>query len=140
LKEESFMKPLEFEKVSVEEARWTLEGKPVKPDADKSSDRRTRTPEEPLLDVTQTWLASLPQDVRPLELPRQFPRIANRLGRLWKQVARCEEHLDDLLVNRRGTRKGFPPIITQELEALREYYALLHPDGRSAWGHVEEGR
>jgi hypothetical protein len=134
------MKPLEFEKVSVEEARRSLDGKPEKPGADQSTDKRTRIPEEPLLDVTETWLASLPQDVRPMELARQFPRIANRLCQLWKQVARCEEYLDALLVDRRGTRKGFPPEITQELEVLRECYALLHPDSRSAWGHVEERR
>jgi len=135
---DSSMKPLEFEKVSIEEAKWALDGKPEKPGAHEFTDKRTRISDEPLLDVTETWLASLPQDVRPMELALQFPRIANRLCRLWKQVARCEEYLDDLVVDRRGTRKGFPPKITQELEVLRECYALLHPDSHSAWGHVEE--
>jgi hypothetical protein len=73
-----------------------------------------------------------------MELARQFPRIANRLRHLWKQVASCEVYLDALLVDRRGSRKGFPPKIAQELEALREYYVLLHPSGRSPWDHVEE--
>ena len=132
------MKPLEFKTVSVDEARRALEGEPAKPRASTLTDKRTRTPEEPLLDVTRMWLASLPQDVRPMELGRQFPRIANRLRHLWKQVARCEGFLDALLVDGRGTRKGFPPKIAQELEALREYYALLYPSGRSAWDHVEE--
>ena len=132
------MKPLEFEKVSVEEAKWALNGEPAKPGVSKSTDKRPGTPEEPLLDVTRTWLASLPEDICPMELARQFPRIANRLRHLWKQVVRCEEYLDDLLVDRRGTRKGFPPKIAQELEALREYYALLHPNNRSPWDHVEE--
>ena len=132
------VKPLEFKTVSVEEARRTLEGEPTKPRASKLTDKRSRTPKEPLLDVTRTWLASLPQDVRPMELPRQFPRIANRLRQLWKRVARCEAYLDALLVDRRGTRKGFPPKIAQELEALREYYAFLHPNNRSPWDHVEE--
>jgi hypothetical protein len=134
------MKPLEFKTVSVEEARRALEGEPAKPGASKLTHKRTRTPKEPLLDVTRTWLASLPQDVRPMELPRQFPRIANRLRQLWKQVARCEEYLDALLVDRRSTRKGFPPKIVQELEALREYHVLLYPSGRSPWDHVEEGK
>ena len=131
------MNPLEFQRVSVAEARLALEGEPAEPDASQSY-KRTRTPEEPLLGVTRAWLAALPQDVRPMELARQFPRIANRLRHLWKQVARCEAYLDDLLVSRRGTRKGFPPEITQELEALREYYARLYPGGRSTWSHVEE--
>ncbi len=99
----------------------------------KSTDKRKRTVEEPLLNTTRTWLASLPQDVRAVELARQFPRIANRLRHLWKQVARCEEYLDDLLVDRRGTRKGFPSKIGEELEALREYHALLYPRGRTTW-------
>ena len=134
------VKPLEFTTVSVEEARRALEGEPTKPRASKLTDKRSRTPKEPLLDVTRTWLASLPQDVRPMELPRQFPRIANRLRQLWKQVARCEEYLDSLLVDRRGTRKGFLSKISEELEALREYHALLYPSGRTVWGHVEDGR
>ena len=132
------VKPLEFKTVSVEEARRALEGEPTKPRASKLTDKRSRTPKEPLLDVTRTWLASLPEEICPMELARQFPRIANRLRQLWKQVARCEEYLDDLLVDRRGTRKGFPPKIAQELQALREYHALLHPSGRSPWDHVEE--
>ena len=134
------VKPLEFTTVSVEEARRALEGEPTKPGASQLTLKRTQTPKEPLLDVTRTWLASLPQDVRPMELPRQYPRIANRLRQLWKQVARCEEYLDDLLVDRRGTRKGFPPKIVQEVEALREYHALLYPSGRSPWDHVEEAK
>ena len=131
------MKPLEFEKVSMEEAKWALNGEPAKPGISKSTDKRARTPEEPLLNITRTWLASLPEDVRPVELARQFPRIANRLRHLWKQVARCEVYLDALLVDRRGTRKGFSEKISHELEALREYYALLYPNGRTTWDLVE---
>src|SRR5258707_13614672 len=131
------MKPLEFEKVSAEEARWAFDGKPATSVGSKSCDKRTQTPEEPLLNVTRTWLASLPPDVRPMELVRQFPRIANRLRHVWKQVARCEEYLDALLVDRRGTRKGFPSKISEELEALREYHALLYPRGRTTWDQVE---
>jgi hypothetical protein len=131
------MKSLEFKKVSVAEARLALEGGPTKPDASESY-KRTRTLEEPLLGITRAWLAALPQDVRPIRLAHQFPRIANRLRHLWKHIATCEAYLDDLLVSRRGSRKGFPPEITQELEALREYYARLYPSGRSTWGHVEE--
>ena len=134
------VKPLEFKTVSVEEARRALEGEPTKPGASQLTVKRTQTSKEPLLDVTRTWLASLPEDIRPMELARQFPRIANRLRHLWKQVARCEEYLDALLVDRRGTRKGFPPKIAQELGALREYYLLLHPSGRSPWDHVEEAK
>lgn len=132
------MKPLEFETVSVEEAHRSLEGDRAKAGASDGTDKRTPTLKEALLEVTQVWLASLPQEVRPLELARQFPRISNRLRFLWRNAARCEQYLDDLLVDRRGTRKGFPEEITRELEALREYYALLHPGIHSKWDLVEE--
>jgi hypothetical protein len=134
------MKPLEFEKISVAEAKRAVDGEPAKQDANKCTHKRTQPPQEPLLDVTRTWLASLPQEVRPMELARQFPRIANRLRHLWKQVARCEEYLDALLVDRRGNRKGFPQKITLELEALREYHEVLYPRRRSMWDDVEERR
>jgi hypothetical protein len=134
------MKPLEFKKVSVEEARQAVDGEPAKPSASRPNYKRTGIPGEPLLNVTRTWLASLPQDVRPVELPRQFPRIANRLRHIWTQVAACEGYLDGLLVDRRCNRKGFPLKITQELESLREYYALLHPTRRSIWDYVDERR
>ena len=51
------MKPFEFEKVSAEAARWARDGEPANPDAANWTDKRTRAPEEPLLNVTQTWLA-----------------------------------------------------------------------------------
>ena len=134
------MKPLEFKKVSVAEAKRAVDGEPAKPSASKPSYKRTRIPEEPLLNVTRTWLASLPQDVHPVELVRQFPRIANRLRHLWTQVATCEKYMDGLLVDSRGNRKGFPLKITQELQALREHYALLYPNRRSIWDDVDERR
>ena len=134
------MKPLEFERVTVDEAKRSLDGPPLTPAEPKVTVMRAARPDEPLLHVTRVWLASLPPHVCPIELAREFPRIANRLRYLWKQVARCEEYLDSLLVDRRGTRKGFPEKITQELEALRQYHTSLYPSNRSVWGHVENGQ
>ena len=135
------MKPLEFEYVPVADAKQALDEKATKsPSTGRPLDERKRISEEPLLDVTRAWLASLPADVRPNKLSKQFPRVANRLRHLWKQVARCEQYLDDLLVDRRGTRKGFSLDVTHELAALREYYAVLHPTKLSNWDNVEERR
>jgi len=136
---EGSMKPIEFELVSLEEAKRVIEGDlPKRADPTQSTDRRAQISQEPLLGVTRAWLASLPPDVRPTALAEQFPRIANRLRHLWKQAARCEEYLDDLIVDRRCSRKGFPPQISQELTVLREYYALLHPNKALPWEHVEQ--
>jgi hypothetical protein len=135
---DSSMKPLEFEIVSVAEAKRALEGEQAKqPDASQCVEKRVRISQERLLHITRVWLASLPQEVRPINLVENFPRIANRLRYLWKNVARCEAYLDDLLVDRRGDRKGFPLEVSQELTALRDYYSLLHPDTNSVWSHVE---
>jgi hypothetical protein len=133
------LKSIEFEKVSVEEARLVLHGVPAKPGAIKGVDKRTRIREEPLLNVTRAWLGTLPREARPTELARQSPRIANRLRHFWNQVAKCEEYLNALLFDSRGTRQGFPQNIVKELETLRQHHALLHPHRRSNWDAVSQG-
>jgi hypothetical protein len=89
--------------------------------------QRTQQNNDVLLNTTITWLAGLPKDVRPMVLGRRFPRIANTIAELWRRVARCEEYLNALAVDRRGNRKGFPPEVAQELTNLRGFYAALHP-------------
>jgi hypothetical protein len=88
---------------------------------------------ETLEPATIDWLEALPADVCPAVLAERYPRIANKLCVLWRRVARCEEFLDDLLVDRRGGRTGFPLEIVQELTALRDYYARLHPRPGTTW-------
>ena len=60
-------------------------------------------------------------NVRPLELCNVYPRIANRIARSWDDPASAETVLDDLIVDHRGGRKGFPSQIATELVRL---YAL----------------
>ena len=127
------MKSLDFEKVSVEDARKALEGPSKEGDPPKTQVRRTSDTNPILLDATAAWMAELPYAVRPNELASRFPRIANSIAELWRRVARCEEYLDSLVVDQRGDRKGFPPAVAQELAALRSYYAELHPSNTSIW-------
>ena len=93
-----------------------------------------------LQDATVAWIAELPIEVRPLELARRFPRIANSICDMWRRVARCEEYLDSLVVDRRGDRGGFPVDVAQELTVLRNHYAELYPSNRSSWDLVERGK
>jgi len=86
-----------------------------------------------LLNTTLTWMARLPKDMRPMVLARCYPRIANNIADTWRRVARCEEYLDTLVVDRRGNRTGFPPDVALELNNLRGFYAELHPNNRSGW-------
>jgi hypothetical protein len=136
------MKSLEFEKVSVADARKALEGPPKTEDKDNAAPavRRPGDVNPVLLDATIEWMAGLPYAVRPTELARRFPRIANSIAELWRRVSRCEEYLDSMVVDQRGDRKGFPPAVAMEITALRAYYAELHPRAKSTTWDPEHSR
>ena len=136
------MKSLEFERVSVADARKALDGATKRENKDKAALGGRRGPEvnPVLLDATVAWIAELPYTARPTELARHFPRIANSIAELWRRVSRCEEYLDSMLVDQRGDRKGFPPAVALEITALRAYYAELHPRRRFTSDVVERGR
>jgi hypothetical protein len=68
------------------------------------------------------WIARLPGEVRPLNLLREYPRIANNLALSWPDRRAFRQCLYDLLVDKRGGRKGFPQPVLQELLALREFF------------------
>jgi len=71
---------------------------------------------------TFKWLTTLPSDVRPMTTARQYPRIVNRIDDLWAQCEYTRLHFQSLLIDRRKGRKGFPPEVREELEALQHYY------------------
>jgi hypothetical protein len=97
---------------------------------------RRPTPAEPLTEAAAGWLVSLPADVRPRELARQFPRIANKLCELWKRPAQCDVYLKKLIMDDRGARKGFPPEVAKELSVLAGHYASVYPYRHSIWDDV----
>jgi hypothetical protein len=133
----------EFEKVSLADARKALDettGVYARRKAEDWQAKRTATPSEPLSDAAAAWLAELPPSVQPRQLVLRYARLANRLCEAWPTPARCEKLLDDLLIDRRGGRRGFPLAIANELAALREHYLRLHHKTGSAWEHVEMGR
>jgi hypothetical protein len=68
------------------------------------------------------WIARLPKQTRPLNLLRHYPRIANNLALSWGDRKAFRQCLYDLLVDKRGGRKGFPEPVLQELLALREFF------------------
>ena len=75
-----------------------------------------------LLSSTIDWLASLPPNLRPLALATKFPRVANRIAKEWREPDACRSDFDDLVYDKRGTRRGFPPDVYVELLALRDFY------------------
>ena len=136
------MKSLEFEKVSVDEARKALDGPAKNEDKAKPAAVVRRGPEvnPRLLDATVAWMNALPYTVRPTELAQHFPRIANGIAELWPRADRCEQYLDSLMVDQRGGRKGFSMAIALEIASLRSYYSELHPRTKSPWDSVERSK
>lgn len=98
--------------------------------------RRPQLPEVLTGDTIQ-WLAGLPPDVRPGALPIQYVRIANRLARVWPDAYACLAYLDDLLIDRRGGRQGFPFEVALELAGLKDHYeTVVHPTAQTAWDMI----
>ena len=90
------------------------------------------TPAPALNDHARKWLEKLPEDVRPKILQEQFARIANRISSLWNHPDELIEYLDELLVDTRGDRSGFPMAVASELVTLKDYYEMnVHPDSKA---------
>jgi len=88
---------------------------------DWSSVRKAR-PADYLLPASQKWLEHLPHDVRPLALAMHFPRIVNLVAIQWHDRRACAEYFEELLIDRRGGRRGFPAQVQRELSGLRNYW------------------
>ena len=78
-----------------------------------------------LLPSTGRWVEILPAAIQPRALIKQFPRVANVLARSWDDRDSVERYLNDLLIDRRGNRQGFPPDVHLELLNLRDHVAGL---------------
>jgi hypothetical protein len=65
------------------------------------------------------WLMRLPASLRPQELCRTYPRVANLLADSWSDPQSAAAELDQLLADRRGGRRGFSAAVRSELVLLR---------------------
>ena len=118
-----------YERVIADEAPWRVAAA-VAPDRPL-----LRPPPEPLQPATSLWLDQLPTDVRPREVPRLFPRIANKLCSLWANPALCNRYLSSLLMDTRdGAREGFPLAVAGELVAL---FGWAESESDNGLGRVE---
>ena len=103
--------------------------------------RRRPQPPEALAGDTIRWLTSLPADVRPTLLPVQHPRIVNALARAWNDARACLQYFDELLIDRRGSRQGFPFDVALELAGLKDHYeTVVHPTTQTAWDEIAARR
>jgi hypothetical protein len=128
--------PIEFERVGIDEARAALPGmlpretfgRPKTPEelaAEEAELRARRARPEPSMNViaddTLRWLARLPGEVRPEQLPRRFARIANQVAQRWSDREAASEFLNSLVFSDRPNRQGFPFEVARELAVLLTY-------------------
>jgi hypothetical protein len=71
---------------------------------------------------TLKWASGLAADLHPHRLLELFPRVANRLALCWADKVLTNRLFEDLLVDRRGGRKGFPAAVRAEILQLRMTY------------------
>ena len=83
--------------------------------------RPPREADSTLAATTRVWLRRLPPGRRPLRLCERFARVANRIAWCWPDADLRQQVLEDLLVDRRGGRTGFPPPVVAELRRLRDF-------------------
>jgi hypothetical protein len=92
--------------------------------------RQVRRPwtEPPLYSRTFDWLNFLPGQLRPTELCRHYPRIANDLCALWELPKMWEDYISDLLAldTRTPLRRGFAHNIVNELVRLHRHRSSKH--------------
>ena len=113
-----------------------LGNKPSAPAQGDYSKRRHR-PEKDDLELgaaAQALLASIEESARPKDLAAVFPRIVNRMAKLWKMPREMDRYFDELLADTRGNRKGFPLKILTELSTLKDYYQTkVFPARHDVW-------
>ncbi|KAF0811945.1 hypothetical protein IGB42_03487 [Andreprevotia sp. IGB-42] len=81
------------------------------------------------------------QEQFPAELVASYPRIASTIVDLWGS-RHLDKYFEDLLIDERGDRQGFPPSVVHELMALMRAYdwqrnikPAVVPD---IWGHTQD--
>ena len=89
------------------------------------AERRRALPSEQdqkLTSQARQWLRSLTARERPLALCSMYPRLANRLAAVWADPAQTEAVFDELMIDHRGGRLGFAPLVASELMRLHRIH------------------
>jgi hypothetical protein len=117
---------LPFESMSAKQAMTVLHGQADATTANREKDWSAVRQAKPVEQVRITkevnaWLSQLPADIRPRALAIQYPRIFNKIAALWIDPLSCEKYLDELMLDNRGSRQGFPADIAEELVSLKKH-------------------
>ena len=72
--------------------------------------------------AARLWVRSLPARLRPMALCSSYARVANRMAAVWNDPLQTEALFDELLIDHRGGRHGFPPLVAAELMRLHQVH------------------
>jgi hypothetical protein len=82
-------------------------------------------------------IESLPKEIQPLSIAETFPHIMNLIAASWQEPKMFVQTLDELLIDDRGNRAGFPFAVIVELTDLREFYfSTVRPEARKLWDRL----
>lgn len=83
------------------------------------------------------WIQQLPRHIQPAQTAAQFPHIANALAATWQTPQACRAYFDQVLLDHRGSRRGFPKAVASELSALKDFYdSVVHPTQQTVWDEI----
>lgn len=106
----------------------------------KADDPRSQRAEQPptvLGAKTIEWIDGLPQHLRPTELASRFPHIVNNLAARWQAPEVCRAYFDEILLDRRGSRRGLPERVAVELAALKNHFdSVVFPTQQTVWDEI----
>lgn len=142
---------LEFEVTDFGEARQALDELPpgiaelaLAKSGNWSERRRPQRPSDrALTGAAVDWVMSLPPGLRPQKLSMHYPRVANQLADLWPDTRAVRMALEDLLIDRRGGRRGLPEPVQAEVQMLIDHVnqrgqVHAHPPARGPSVSPEE--
>jgi hypothetical protein len=105
---------------------------PVRPRADAAvlqreevtdwSSIRKAKPADYLLPLSEKWFDAFPPDKAPCALASHYPRICNLIASQWNDHRGAPDLFEELLIDRRGGRAGFPPAVRRDLLTVQEVW------------------
>jgi len=98
----------------------------AKPGPARDDWSRRRAPRRPndvvLQSDTHVWLRSIPTPSHPKQLCLHHPHLANRLAKAWGDAGLVQKFMDDVLIDKRGHRKGLSERVRMELQRLERLH------------------
>ena len=90
--------------------------------------------EQQLSAQARELVSMLDESLRPTVLAARYPRILNKVAELWRRPTLMDRYFDELLMDNRGDRQGFPLNILLELTTLKEHYhSAAFPTRTGIW-------